>query len=151
MRLPSRALLFAGFLPASASARRKVLEALDGPWPVVIYEAPHRIVETLADLRAVFGGEREVVITRELTKKFEEVARLPIHKAILWLEARKERARGEFALVLSPGAERAGTRLDAEKVLELLMEALAPSEAARLAAKITGVPKNELYRKALKS
>ena len=76
---------------------------------------------------------------------------MPIDKAILWLEARKERAQGEFALVLSPGAERAGTRLDAEKVLELLMEALAPSEAARLAAKITGVPKNELYRKALKS
>lgn len=148
---PAARFLFAGFLPASASARRKVLEALDGPWPVVIYEAPHRIAETLADLRAVFGGEREVVITRELTKKFEEVARLPIDKAILWLEARKERARGEFALVLSPGAERAGTRLDAEKVLELLMEALAPSEAARLAAKITGVPKNELYRKALKS
>ena len=143
--------LFAGFLPGSSSARRKALEALDGPWPVVIYEAPHRIAETLEDLRSVFGAERELVVTRELTKKFEEVARLRLGDAAAWLQARKERAQGEFALVLSPGAERARAGLDADQVLELLMEALAPSEAARLAAKITGVPKNELYRKALKS
>jgi 16S rRNA (cytidine1402-2'-O)-methyltransferase len=148
---PATRFLFAGFLPASASARRKALEALDGPWPVVIYEAPHRIAETLAALCAVFGAERELVITRELTKKFEEVARLRLGDAAAWLEARKEREQGEFALVLSPGAERARAGLGADQVLELLMEALSPSEAARLAAKISGVPKNELYRKALKS
>ena len=148
---PAARFLFAGFLPPSASARRKALATLDVPWPVVIYEAPHRIAETLEDLRAAFGGERELVVTRELTKKFEEVARLRLGEAAAWLAARKERAQGEFALVLSPGAERTAAAVDAERVLELLMEALAPSEAARLAAKITGVPKNELYRKALKS
>jgi len=142
---------FAGFLPAAGVARRKALENLDLPVPVVIYEAPHRIAETVADLVAQFGEARELVIGRELTKKFEEVARMALGDAAAWLQARKERAQGEFVLVLAPGAERARQGADADKVLGLLMESLPPSEAARLAAKITGVPKNELYRKALKS
>src|SRR5258708_5803825 len=73
--------LFAGFLPAQSAARRKTLEALDLPWPVVLYEAPHRIRETLDDLLARFGPEREVVVARELSKKFEEVARMPLAAA----------------------------------------------------------------------
>lgn len=142
---------FAGFLPAAGAARRKALEDLDLPVPVVLYEAPHRVADTLADLAARFGPEREVVLGRELTKKFEEVARLALGDAPAWLAARKERAQGEFVLVLAPGAQRARPGADADKVLALLMESLPPSEAARLAAKITGLPKNELYRKALKS
>ena len=143
--------LFAGFLPATAAARRKALEALEAPWPVVIYEAPHRIAETLQDLKEKFGDSREILVARELTKKFEEVARLPLGEAAAWLAARTERSRGEFVLVLQPGAEVKRAALDPEKVLEVLLEAVAPSEAARLAAKITGAPKNLLYRKALKS
>lgn len=144
---------FAGFLPAAGAARRKALQALELPVPVVLYEAPHRIAETLTDLAGQFGAQREIVLGRELTKKFEEVARIPLGEAAAWLEARKERAQGEFVLVLAPGAERSRALADPDQVLALLMESesLAPSEAARLAAKITGVPKNELYRKALKS
>ena len=142
---------FAGFLPAAASARRKALEALVLPWPVVIYEAPHRIADTLEDLRRQFGDAREVVVARELTKKFEEVARLPLAGAPAWLAARPERAQGEFVLVLEPGGEAKRDSLAPEKVLEVLLEAVKPSEAARLAAKITGAPKNLLYRKTLKS
>jgi len=143
--------LFAGFLPASAAARRKALEALDLPWPVVIYEAPHRIADTLQDLRQRFGESREILVARELTKKFEELARLPLGEAPAWLQSRAERGRGEFVLVLQPGLEPKRASLDPEKVLEVLLEAVAPSEAARLAARITGAPKNLLYRKALKS
>ena len=142
--------LFAGFLPAGGAARRKALETLDLPWPVVIYEAPHRIAETLQDLRDRFGDAREILVARELTKKFEDVARLPLGQAAEWLAARAERSKGEFVLVLQPGAE-GKPALDADKVLDILLEALAPSEAARLAARITGAPKNLLYRKALKS
>jgi 16S rRNA (cytidine1402-2'-O)-methyltransferase len=141
--------LFAGFLPPSAAARRKALEALDLPLPVVLYEAPHRIRETLADLVARFGPEREIAIARELTKKFEEVARLPLGTALDWLGERPEREQGEFVLVLSPGEERPATAMDAERVLAVLLEALPPSEAAKLAARITGVPKSALYRKAI--
>lgn len=141
--------LFVGFLPPSAAARRKALETLDVPLPLVLYEAPHRVRETLADLAARFGPEREIVIARELTKKFEEVARLRLGAALAWLGERAEREQGEFALVLAPGEERSAAALDAERVLTVLLEALAPSEAAKLAARITGLPKGELYRKAL--
>jgi 16S rRNA (cytidine1402-2'-O)-methyltransferase len=147
---PASQFLFAGFLPASAAARRKALEALDVPWPLVIYEAPHRIADTLLDLKQRFGDAREVLIGRELTKKFEEVARLPLAEAPAWLGARAERAQGEFVLVLAPGSGPKGPLPDPDKVLQILLDAVAPSEAARLAAKITGAPKNLLYRKAIK-
>ncbi|HWM44395.1 MAG TPA: 16S rRNA (cytidine(1402)-2'-O)-methyltransferase [Burkholderiales bacterium] len=143
--------LFVGFLPATAAARRKALDALELPWPLVIYEAPHRIADTLQDLRQKFGDSREVLVARELTKKFEEVARLPLGEAPAWLAARAERGQGEFVLVLSPGSERERPAVDPEKVLQILLTTVAPSEAARLAARITGAPKNLLYRKALKS
>lgn len=146
---PAARFLFAGFLPAHGAARRKALESLDAPWPVVLYEAPHRIDETLQDLATRLGPERELVIARELTKKFEEVARLPLGRAREWLAERRERAQGEFVLVLAAGAETREDGVDAERVLDVLLESLAPSEAAKLAAKITGQPKNALYRKAI--
>jgi 16S rRNA (cytidine1402-2'-O)-methyltransferase len=142
--------LFAGFLPAAGSARRKALEALDVPWPLVLYEAPHRIAKTIDDLVERLGPEREVAIGRELTKKFEEVARLPLGSARAWLEADSHREQGEFVLVLAAGQEKTeGRSVDPDTVLELLLEALPPGDAARLAARITGTPRNALYRKAL--
>ncbi len=145
---PASGFFFAGFLPASGAARRRALAALDLPWPVVLYEAPHRIGGTLAELAQQLSPGREVVICRELTKKFEEVARLPLGEAAAWLEA-PHRRQGEFVLVLAPGEEKPGAGPDPEQVLSVLLEALAPSEAAKLAARITGAPKNLLYRKAL--
>lgn len=141
--------LFAGFLPPKAAARRKALEALDLPWPVIFYEAPHRVQEMIEDLAARFGGAREVVIARELTKKFEEVARLPLAEAAAWLQAHAHRQQGEFALVLGPGAPSGSELADGERVLELLLEALPASDAARLAARISGAPRNALYKMAL--
>ncbi len=142
--------LFCGFLPASTSGRRKALQALDVPWPVVLYEAPHRIAKLLADLRRRFGDEREVLLCRELTKKFEEVVRLPLGDYGAWLAAAPHREQGEFVLVIAPGAPApARTSLEPDAMLEVLLEALPPSEAAKLAARLTGAPKNDLYRKAL--
>ncbi len=141
--------LFAGFLPSAPAARRKALEALELPFPVVFYEAPHRIADTLRDLVRAFGGERELVIGRELTKKFEEVARLRLAEAAAWLAAQPHREQGEFVLVLAPGTETQAHEKDAERILEALLDVLGPSEAARLAARITGVPRRMLYRKAL--
>jgi 16S rRNA (cytidine1402-2'-O)-methyltransferase len=146
---PAAGFLFAGFLPASASARRKALDALDVPWPVILYEAPHRIAATLEDLATRFGPARPLVVARELTKKFEEVARMPLGEARAWLAAVPGREQGEFVLVLAAGAPREAAALDAERVLELLLESLAPSEAARVAARLTGLPRRELYRRAL--
>ncbi|MGQ0650780.1 MAG: 16S rRNA (cytidine(1402)-2'-O)-methyltransferase [Betaproteobacteria bacterium] len=141
--------LFAGFLPASGSGRRKALDALDLPWPVLLFEAPHRVAQTLADLAARFGGAREVVIGRELTKKFEEVARLPLGEALAWLAAAPHRAQGEFVLVLAPGEPKGADMALAEKLLDGLLGKLSPSDAAKLVAKLTGAPKAMLYRRAL--
>ncbi|HVL37227.1 MAG TPA: 16S rRNA (cytidine(1402)-2'-O)-methyltransferase [Burkholderiales bacterium] len=146
---PGGRFLFAGFLPSTAAARRKALDALELPYPVVLFEAPHRVLEATQDLAARFGPARELVIARELTKKFEEVARLPLGEAAGWLQAAPHRQQGEFVLVLAAGAARAPAQADAERALDVLLTALPASEAARLAARITGVPRRELYRRAL--
>lgn len=141
--------LFAGFLPASASSRRKALAALDVPWPVVLFEAPHRVAETFAALAERFGASREVFIGRELTKKFEEVARMPLGEAAAWLAAEPHRLQGEFVLVLAAGEPKGADVALADKLLEGLAGKLSPSEAAKLVAKVTGAPKATLYRKAV--
>jgi len=143
--------VFAGFLPAKAAARRKALQSLDLPWPVILYEAPHRVLETVHDLLQQLGGEREIVIARELTKKFEEVARLPLAQAAGWLEAHAHRQQGEFVLVLGPGPEKEADATQAGHVLDVLLESLPASEAARLAARITGMPRNALYKLAVEN
>jgi 16S rRNA (cytidine1402-2'-O)-methyltransferase len=85
-----------------------------------------------------------------LTKKFEEVVRMPLAAAVAWLEASPKRQQGEFVLVLGPGEARTDLReAEAGRVLGILMESLSASEAAKLAARITGASKNMLYRKAI--
>ncbi len=145
---PHGRFLFAGFLPSPPG---KALDALDVPYPVIVFEAPHRIAATLEALLARFGPEREIAIARELTKKFEEIARMRLADAPAWLAARPERSQGEFVLVLGPGTEQkpAVPVPASETVLALLLESLAPAEAARRAARITGAPRNVLYRAAL--
>jgi len=139
---------FAGFLPASGAARRKAIEALDGPLPVILYEAPHRIARTLGELAGKLGRDRQIVLARELSKKFEEVARLSLGDAAAWLEA-PHRQQGEFVIVVSAGEPREAQALDADHVLDVLLESLAPSEAAKIAARLTGLSKKVLYKKAL--
>jgi 16S rRNA (cytidine1402-2'-O)-methyltransferase len=107
------------------------------------------VLKTIADLAEQFGAQRQIAIARELTKKFEEVVRLPLGEARAWIEADAHRQQGEFVLVVAPGARKAEATVDPDAVLEALLETLAPSEAAKLAARITGLPKNALYRKAL--
>jgi 16S rRNA (cytidine1402-2'-O)-methyltransferase len=142
---PAPGFQFVGFLPA----RQNALEALDVPWPLILYEAPHRVLATVTALLERFGPQRELVIARELSKKFEEVARMKLADAPAWLAAGPHRQQGEFVLVLGPGETKhiAG---DAERVLGLLLESLPAAEAAKLAAKITGAPRKELYAAAVK-
>ncbi|MGE5128255.1 MAG: 16S rRNA (cytidine(1402)-2'-O)-methyltransferase [Sphingomonadaceae bacterium] len=143
--------LFGGFLPAARPARRKALAALEAPCPVILYEAPHRVVETVEDLAERYGGAREIVIARELTKKFEEIVRLPLAAAAGWLTAAPHRQQGEFVLVLGPAKAQAGAdEVEAARVLSVLLGALPASEAAKLAARITGAPRKALYEQALR-
>ena len=142
--------LFYGFLPAKAKQREESLCALlELPYALVFYEAPHRILETVAALAEVFGGERTLVLARELTKLFETVHSCPLGEALEWLEADPNRQRGEFVLLLS-GAAQAGHDGEGERVLKLLLdEGLPVKQAAKLAQAITGAAKNRMYELAL--
>jgi len=141
--------VFAGFLPAKGSARREKLAALAaGPWAIVLFEAPHRIAQTLDDLHAALG-ERDVVIAREITKRFETIARVPLAQARPWVEADADRRRGEFALVIEGRAVQTSAGPDPRAVLEALLAELPLKQAVSLAAKITGARRNALYALAL--
>lgn len=140
--------VFLGFAPAAPAARR-ALFATWAPLPcaLVCYEAPHRVRATVADLRAACGGEREIVVARELTKRFETIARMSLATADDWFEADANRARGEFVLIVERGAQQpavAGSTEQRALVAELVRE-LPPARAARVAAAITGAPRDALY------
>ncbi|MFA5081328.1 MAG: 16S rRNA (cytidine(1402)-2'-O)-methyltransferase [Hydrogenophilaceae bacterium] len=139
--------LFHGFLPHKAGERRRVLATLAGlPQGLLFYESPHRILDTVADLATALGGERRLFIARELTKRFEEFHDCALAEALDWLQGDDNRQRGEFVLIVSgcPAETDAGLE-EARRVLEILIEDLPASQAARLAARITGTKKNALY------
>ena len=141
--------VFAGFLPARGAERRERLAALAaGPWAIALFEAPHRIAQTLGDLHGALG-ERDVVIARELTKRFETIARVPLREARAWVEADDDRRRGEFVLVIEGRAVERGGGVDARAALEALLAELPLKQAVALAAKVTGARRNDLYALAL--
>lgn len=141
---------FVGFLPAKVGARGTAIDALKGiAATLVFHEAPHRVEETVVDLAARLEPQREIVIARELTKLFEEIARLPLADAPAWLAADANRRRGEFVLLVSAPPPREGIDTETERILKLLLADLPVKQAAKLASEITGQPKNDLYRRAL--
>ncbi len=140
--------IFAGFLPSKAGERDQAVQRLQAePRAVVILEAPHRI-EAMAQALVPLG-ERQLTVGRELTKQFEEIATVAASQFPTWLAASSQRTRGEFVLVLHPAAQ-ALPKDDGHRVLHLLLEQLPLKTAVKLAADITGAPRNELYDVALK-
>lgn len=142
---------FAGFLPAKAAQRDTALQSLRSiTATVVLYEAPHRIVETVNALMAAFEPTRQIVFARELTKLFEEIHRCPLQEAATWLQADPNRVKGEYVLLLEGAAPTADAgALEADRILKILLDECPVSQAASLAAKITGQKKNALYQRAL--
>jgi 16S rRNA (cytidine1402-2'-O)-methyltransferase len=127
-----------------------VLAALTGlACALVFYEAPHRILATAADLAAVLGAQRHVFIARELTKAFEGTHACALGDLAAWLEADANRQRGEFVLIVAGAAPAEPQHGLARDALRVLLEELAPAQAARLAARIAGVPRGTLYEQAL--
>ena len=141
--------LFTGFLPAKPGARRKALESMSRlPYTLVLYEAPHRIVECVEDLAKALGPERLLVIARELTKLFEQFHRCRLGEAAAWLRADTDRRRGEFVLIVEGAAVRSA-KLDWEPVLTTLLAELPLARSVKLACKLTGAKKNAVYARAL--
>jgi 16S rRNA (cytidine1402-2'-O)-methyltransferase len=142
--------LFVGFLPATAAARRSALESLVAlPFALVFYEAPHRIQATLAALAASLGTAREIVIARELTKRFETIHRCPLGEASAWIDADPDRQRGEFVLLVGAPAVAAEADDAHDATLALLLAELPLARAVKLAVALTRAPKNRLYERAL--
>ena len=143
------AFVFAGFLPSKAGERDAAVQVLAAePRSVVLLEAPHRI-EALARALAVLG-ERRITVGRELTKQFEEIATVAAAGLPDWFAAGRDRTRGEFALVLHPQPLAVEDGAEGERVLRLLLAELPLKTAVRIAAEISGAPRNALYDTALR-
>lgn len=150
--LPSDRFTFEGFLPARQAARRARLDDLvKEPRTMLFYEAPHRLLESLQDMREVFGAQRQAVLARELTKTFETIKGAPLGELCDWVAADSNQQRGECVLLIEGWQAAQDELVDpaAVRVLELLLGELPVKRAAALAAEITGVRKNLLYQLAL--
>jgi 16S rRNA (cytidine1402-2'-O)-methyltransferase len=140
--------VFLGFLPSKALERQTAIQTMAQEARAQVFlEAPHRIEAVAKDLALL--GERMLSVGRELTKQFEEVAVMRADRLSDWLEASSQRSKGEFALVLHALAVAAPGLGEAERVLDLLLAELPTKSAVRLAAQISGAPRNALYALAL--
>ena len=140
--------VFLGFLPSKSQERQTAIQAMAQEARAQVFlEAPHRIEAVAKDMALL--GERMLSVGRELTKQFEEVAVMPANKLSAWLGESAQRSKGEFALVLHPLAVAAPGLAEAERVLDLQLAELPTKSAVRLAAQISGAPRNTLYALAL--
>lgn len=151
--LPTDRFTFEGFLPAKSVGRNKALmlnkkEARTQ----VYYESSHRIVPTISAMLEIFGGDRKVVLARELTKMYEQIFRGKLLDLHAWISADPVHQKGEFVLIVEgeTGEENTDT-LDCthEELLSTLLDELPVKQAAGIAARLTGKKKNELYRQAM--
>lgn len=148
------AFVFGGFAPQKQGARRKWLASWKSvPAPLVFFESPHRVRATVDDMLAVCGPERRLTIARELTKRFEEVATMYLNEAAGWLAGDAHRCQGEFVLILheSEAAAVGGEAPDPQAValLDALLETLSVRDAVKVAARVSGAPRDALYALAL--
>jgi 16S rRNA (cytidine1402-2'-O)-methyltransferase len=148
--LPVNKFLFEGFLPAQQKAREQQLRQLEcESRTIIFYEAPHRIVKFLKSICEILGTSRDVVIAREITKRFESVYRGKVSEVVIFLDNNPHIIRGEFVVVLS-GAEHTIEYTELDKLLKILLAELDLKQAVSLARKISNVNRNIVYDRALK-
>lgn len=145
--IPSDRFCFEGFLPAKSSGRRERLQNLARePRTLVFYESSHRIEESLADFVAIFGAEREAVVGRELTKLFETVLGDTLGSLLEKVQQDENQRKGEFVLIVRGCEDDTGVALaEGQRLYAKLVEHMKPSQAAKLAAELSGAPRKALY------
>ncbi|MCG6211716.1 16S rRNA (cytidine(1402)-2'-O)-methyltransferase [Vibrio furnissii] len=147
--LPSDRFSFEGFLPAKSKGRKdKFMEIAKVERTCIFYESPHRITESLQDMLAILGPEREVVLARELTKTFETIQGMPLGELIEWIDADENRKRGEMVLLIHGYRDSAEDTLPEEalRTLGILTQELPLKKAAAITAEIYNLKKNALYK-----
>ena len=145
--LPTDRFVFEGFLPAKSIARVGHLKSLLAePRTMVFYEAPHRLQKTLDDMAQILGGDRPACLARELTKKFETVYHGTLDELAARAKCESDMKRGEQVIVIS-GADSAPSTLvqDVSALLNELLTELPPAKAARIASRLSGLPRQEVY------
>ncbi|MBL8266717.1 16S rRNA (cytidine(1402)-2'-O)-methyltransferase [Steroidobacter sp.] len=150
--LPTDRFVFEGFLPAKTAARvSRLRELIDEQRTMIFYEAPHRLLEVLRDLAAEFGAERSASVSRELTKKFETTYTGTLANLCEIAEQNADMARGEIVIIVTGHTAPKSTAqsLNADQLLRALLEELPPSQAAKIAAKLTGEKRADLYARAM--
>jgi 16S rRNA (cytidine1402-2'-O)-methyltransferase len=150
--LPTDRFVFEGFLPPKSGARRRALEQCrQQTATMVFYESPRRIDGCVADMAETFGGTREIVLARELTKTFETFYSGTLEQVAGQLAEDPNAAKGEY-VVMVRGAEGngpAGGDINVDALLTALLTELPVKKAARIVADATGLPRNDLYKRAL--
>jgi 16S rRNA (cytidine1402-2'-O)-methyltransferase len=145
--LPSDRFVFEGFLPVKSAARKAHLESLRAePRTLIFYESSHRIADALRDAAQVLG-ERQAVVARELTKMYETVLAGTLAELATRVERDADQQRGEFVLIVT-GSNEDGDAIrlsEGKRVYDILRRELPPGRAAKVAAEITGAPRNALY------
>jgi len=149
--LPTDRFSFEGFLPSKSGARQSTLaNLLEEPRTMVFYDAPRRAIDTVEDIVKVLGGDRHVVISRELTKTFETIHSDTAVNLLAWLQQDPNQLKGEMVLIIE------GKKIDPNAIpakaidtLKLLLEEMKPKKACAITAEIYGVKKNALYEIAL--
>ena len=146
--LPTHSFQFLGFLPPKQSARRNRLEALQSSEStIILYEAPHRILDLLNDIEDVLGAAREVCIARELTKTFETIRRDSATAIRDWVREDPNQQRGEFVVMIAAEVHKAkGVSNEARNLLRALARELPPRKAAQLVADHYGLKSRDLYQ-----
>ena len=150
--LPTDRFVFEGFPPHKQGARRQLFESLaDEQRTVIFYESPHRIADSVIDMRDAFGEQRQAVICRELTKTWETIHGDSLGGLSQWIMADDNNRRGEFVVLIhgAPVVDQDLQLSDADRQLRILLEELPVKQAAALVAKITGLKKNAVYKRAL--
>ncbi len=138
--------IFEGFLPAASKARRDQLQRVAGEVrTLVFYEASHRIVESISDMSDVFGADRPAAVVKELSKHFERCLGSTLADISAQLAADPSLSKGEFVVIISGAPEQAPGLESARQLLTTLQTELAPAQAARIGAKLTGLSKRALY------
>ncbi|MDH3343053.1 MAG: 16S rRNA (cytidine(1402)-2'-O)-methyltransferase [Gammaproteobacteria bacterium] len=149
--LPTDRFSFEGFPPAKQAARLSYLQPLkEETRTMVFYISCHRIGETLMDMKSVFGEQRLATFARELTKTYETIRKATLDELCTWVAEDAMQHKGEIVLVVAGSVKEKSAHPLRDEILAVLVDELPVKQASKIASRITGINKNELYEAALK-